>query len=101
MEVQVPTPFRPHRAGEVRRSIVWLVNGEQVTVTEGVDVVASALTRKPCMLVALPLDERGLEVVYVNGDQVTHVAPAEDSSEDEAGGGGRVPISSRITRAGV
>ena len=101
MEVQVPGPFRSHRGGDLRRSIVWLVNGEKVTVTERVDVVASALTRKPCMLVPLPLDDRGLEVVYVNGDQVTHVAPAEESSEAEPLGGGGAPVPVTVTQTGA
>jgi hypothetical protein len=69
---------RPGLSRPSRQTTLWLVNGEQVTVMEGVDLVASALTHKPCQMVALPLDSRGVEVVYVNGDQVTHLAPAAE-----------------------
>ena len=61
-----------------QQTTVWLVNGENITVMERVDVVASALTHKPCQLVGLPLDPKGVEIVYINGDQVTHMTPVND-----------------------
>ena len=76
---------RPERSHGPQRTTVWLVSGEKVTVMESVDVVASALTNKPCQLVALPLDSRGLEVVYVNGDQVTHMSPAGEAGMTRSG----------------
>ena len=76
---------RPERSRDTQPTTVWLVNGHKVTVMKSVDVVASALTNKPCQLVALPLDSRGLEVVYVNGDQVTHMAPAGETGMARSG----------------
>jgi hypothetical protein len=76
MEVSA-LPGRSRTSRAPQQTTLWLVNGEKVTVMERVDFVASALMHKPCQLVALPLDPQGTEVVYVNGDQVTHAKPAD------------------------
>ena len=81
MEVSaLPGRSRSGIARPYQQTTVWLVNGEKVTVMERVDVVASALTHKPCQLVGLPLDSGGVEIVYINGDQVTHLTPVDDAA---------------------